>query len=249
MNSNQLRRKRMTRLVKPLIAALVVSAGVFASNAQAAAPVKFRVLIKASQTTNWKQPYFEIANNCYNRPWRQGEGGEVVKFKGSGIAYAQKVGRNYYFTYGSPNFGPGGKHGIALKATNERRYKSSHGNKPGPCGGGTPDETEQVQCGTRSATGAGLLSWETGGKKLRLTASADGLDYTNCPIWAPPGVQQAGLTQITQKAAARELLDPNFKKHIVIARKSFKYQLYPDAATINELTSVYWQVTLTRLSR
>ena len=54
---------------------------------------------------------------------------------------------------------------------------------------------------------------------------------------------------MTQKAPARELLDPNFKKHIVIARKTFTGKLYPDAATITEATHVYWQVTLTRLSR
>jgi hypothetical protein len=240
----------MNRLIKPLAAALVVCAGVFASNAEAAKPVKFRVQIKATQATDWKQPYFETANNCYNRPWRQGEGGEVVKFKGSGVAYVQKVGRGYYFTYGSPNFGPGGKHGIDLTAKNDRRSYSAQGNKPGPCGGGTPDEVDQVQCGTRKAKGHGLLSWDTRGKKLRLTTSVDGtLNYDNCPIWAPPGVAQAGLTDITQKAPARELLDPNFKKHIVLARKSFKYQLYPDGATINMLTNVRWEVTLTRLSR
>jgi hypothetical protein len=240
----------MTRLVKPLIAALVVCAGVFAANADAAKPVKFRVQIKASQTTDWKQPYFETANNCYNRPWRQGEGGEVVKLKGSGIAYAQKVGRSYYFTYGSPNFGPSGKHGIDLTAKNDRHSYSAQGNKPGPCGGGTPDEVEQVQCGSHTAKGAGQLSWDSGGKKLRLRTSIDGrLNYDDCPIFTPPGVTQAGLTEITQKAPARELLDPNFKKHIVIARKSFTYKLYPDAATITMATHVYWQVTLTRLGR
>ena len=241
----------MTRLVKPLVAALVV-AGVFASNADAAKPVKFRVQIKASQTTDWQQPYFETANNCYNRPWRQGKGGEVVKFKGSGIAYAQKVGDNYYFTYGSPDFGPSGKRGIALKATNVRRYQSSQGTKPGPCGGGTPEQVEQVECGSRAASALGQLSWENANKRLAVRTSfagSDNLNYTDCPIWAPPAVTQAGLTTISQKAPARELLDPDFKKHIVIARRSFEYQLYPDAATINELTSVYWQVTLTRLSR
>jgi hypothetical protein len=241
----------MNRLTTSLIAALVVCAGVFASNAEAAKPVKFRVQIKASQTTTWKQPYYETENNCYNRPWRQGEGGEVVKFSGKGIAYAQKVGRNYYFTYGSPDFGPSGKHGIDLAAKNERHYYSAQGNKPGPCGGGTPDEVEQVQCGTRKAKGAGQLSWDSGNKRLLLrTSLASGsLTYDDCPIWAPPGVTQAGLTEITQKAPARELLDPNFKKHIVLARKSFNYKLYPDAATITELTTVRWEVTLTRLSR
>jgi hypothetical protein len=241
----------MKRLLKSLIAALVVCAGVFAANADASGPIKFRVQIKASQTTDWKQPYFETAGNCFNRPWRQGEGGEVVKFNGSGIAYAQKVGRNFYSTYGSPDFGPGGKHGIALKAKNERRSYSAQGNKPGPCGGGTPDEVQQVQCGVRAGSAWGQLSWDTGGKRLRVRAPlADGTDlgFPDCGIWAPEGVQQAGLTEITQKAPARELLDPNFKKHIVIARRTYTGKLYPDAATITEATHVYWQVTLTRLS-
>jgi hypothetical protein len=78
---------------------------------------------------------------------------------------------------------------------------------------------------------------------------ATNLGFDDCGIWAPEGVQQAGLTEVTQKAPARELLDPNFKKHIVIARKTFTGKLYPDAATITEATHVYWQVTLTRLSR
>jgi hypothetical protein len=240
----------MNRPIKPLVAALVICAGVFASNAEAAQPVKFRVQIKATQTTDWKQPYFETANNCFNRPWRQGEGGEVVKFKGSGIAYVQKVGRGYFFTYGSPNFGPSGKHGIALTEKNDRHSYSAQGNKPGPCGGGTPDEVAPVQCGARTAKGYGQLSWDQGNKKLRLRTSTDGsLGFDNCPIWAPPGVTQAGITEIAQKAPARELVDPNFKKHIVLARKSFKYQLYPDGATIDMLTNVRWEVTLTRLSR
>jgi hypothetical protein len=241
----------MNRLLKSLIAVLVVCAGVFASNADAK-PVKFRVQVKASQTTNWSQPYYETANNCFNRPWRKGEGGEVVKYKGSGIAYAQKVGRARYFTYNSPTFGPSGTHGIVLSATNDRRYHASHGNKPGPCGGGTPEEVEQVECGARSAKAWGQLSWDTSGRRLLLrTAQADDTQFgfSNCPILAPPKVSVGGLTEVTQSAPARELLDPNFKKHIVIARKAFKYQLYPGGATITMTTHVYWQVTLTRLSR
>jgi hypothetical protein len=109
-----------------------------------------------------------------------------------------------------------------------------------------------VECGARSGDAWGRLSWDTGGKRLRVRASlpsATNLGFDHCGIWAPDGVTQAGLTEITQKAPARELLDPNFKKHIVIARKTFTGKLYPDAATITEMTHVYWQVTLTRLGR
>ena len=240
----------MKRMIVALAAVFVLCAGLTAS--ADARPVKFRVQIKATQTTNWKQPYYETDNNCYNRPWRQGEGGEVVKFQGSAIAYVQKVGRNFYFTYGSPDFGPSGKHGITLKAKNERRYHSSQGNKPGPCGGGSPEEVEDVKCGTRSGKAFGQLSWDQGNKRLRLRTSLDSgtnLGFDDCPIWQPDGVTAAGLTEITQKAPARELLDPAFKEHIVIARKTFKKTLYPDAATIHTTTGVHWQVTLRRLSR
>jgi hypothetical protein len=239
----------MTRKIAALVGALFVCTAGLAQVADAK-PVKFRLQIEAKQTTNWKQPYYETANNCYNRPWSEGEGGEVVKFRGSGIAYAQKVGRNWYFTYGSPNFGPSGKHGITLKATNERRYRHVQGNKPGPCGGGSPEEAEQVTCGTRSGKALGQLSWDTGGKRLRLRASLDpsmNLGFDDCPIWQPDDVTAAGLTDITQKAPSRELLDPNFKEHIVIARKNYKKVLYPDAATITSTTGVYWKVTLRRL--
>ena len=239
----------MTRKIAALAGALVVCSAGLVSSADAK-PVKFRLQIEAQQTTNWKQPYYETANNCYNRPWTQGKGGEVVKMRGSGIAYAQKVGRNWYFTYGSPDFGPSGKRGISLKATNERRYSHMQGNKPGPCGGGTPDETEQVTCGTRSGNALGQLSWDTGGKRLRLRTALDmgtNLGFDDCPIWQPDGVTTAGLTEITQKAPSRELLDPKFKEHIVIARKNYKKVLYPDGATITSTTGVYWKVTLRRL--
>lgn len=236
--------------------ALVIALALLAPTAAAAqaSPVKFRVQIKATQTTNWKQPYHETANNCFNRPWIQGEGGEVVKFKGSGVAYAQRVGSSTFWTYGSPNFGPGGKHGIPLKATNERRYHSARGNKPGPCGGGSPEEVEAAECGTRTAKPFGQLSFQDKNRRLLLrvsdgpgSSSSNPLGFDNCPIWAPDGVDQASLTDVTQRAPARELLDPEFKKHIVIAKKTFTKQLYPDAATIDMSTSVHWQVTLTRL--
>jgi hypothetical protein len=241
----------MNRALKTLIAALVIGAGVLAGNADAR-PVKFRVQIKASQTSNWNQPYFETANNCFNRPWRQGAGGEALTFKGSGIGYAQKVGRLTFWTYGSPNFGPTGFHGIPLVAKTDRHAASSHGNKPGPCGGGTPDEADQYQCGARSGKAWGQLSWDSGGKRLLLRAPlADGTEFgfSNCLLFVPTGVSQAQLTEISQKAPAKELLDPNFKKHIVIARKSFKDTLLSGGATITDTTTVQWQVTLTRLSR
>ena len=63
----------------------------------------------------------------------------------------------------------------------------------------------------------------------------------------PEGVRAAGLTEISQNAPARELLDPDFKKHIVIARKTFSGTLYPDTAPINTTTSVFWQATLRRV--
>ena len=242
----------MTRTLCALVAAIALL-GAAAATAEAK-PIKFRVQIKATQTTTWKQPYFETANNCFNRPWIQGEGGETVRFKGSGVAYAQRVGSGTFWTYGSPRFGPSGQHGISLKATNERTYQSARGNKPGPCGGGTPDEVEAAECGARSARLFGQLSFQDRSRRLLLRAvtgpgssAANALGYENCSIWAPDGVEEAWLTEITQRAPARELLDPDFKKHIVIAKRSFAKQLYPDAATIDMATSVYWQVTLTRL--
>ena len=243
---------RRIRIPAALVTALALLAPT-AATAQAK-PVKFRVQIKATQTTSWKQPYYETANNCYNRPWRQGEGGEVVKFKGSGIAYAQRVGSGTFWTYGSPQFGPGGKHGIALTATNERRYHSARGDKPGPCGGGSPDVIEPAECGGRSGKVFGQLSFEDKNRRLKLRASVgpiaatpNPLRFDDCPIFAPQGAEQAWLTEITQRAPARELLDPDFKRHIVIAKKTFTDQLYPTAAKIDMVTNVYWQVTLTRL--
>ena len=244
----------MTARRTPILCALVAALALLAPTAAQAKPVKFRVQIKATQTTNWKQPYYETANNCFNRPWIQGEGGEVVRLKGSGVAYAQKVGSSTLWTYGSPEFGPSGKHGIALTATNERRYHSARGNKPGPCGGGSPEEVEPAECGTRSAKLFGQLSFQDKNRRLLLRAStgpgsssSSALGFENCSIWAPDGVEEGWLTEITQKAPARELLDPEFKKHIVIARKSFTKQLYPTAATIDMATNVHWEVTLTRL--
>ncbi len=246
----------MNRMLCALVASLALVAA-SATTAEAQRPVKFRVQVKATQTTDWKQPYYETANNCYNRPWIQGEGGEVVKFKGSGTAYAHRVGREAIWTYGSPRFGPSGKPGIALTATNERRYHSARGNKPGPCGGGSPEEVEPTECGTRSGKAWGQLSFpDAKDRTLLLRANADrapgsstltDLGFDKCDIWTPTGVDDAWLTEITQKAPARELLDPDFKKHIVIARKTFTGSLYPDAATITMNTSVFWQVTLTRL--
>ncbi|MDQ3934297.1 MAG: hypothetical protein M3340_06660 [Actinomycetota bacterium] len=254
MTANPERKIPMYRMLCALVAAFALVAAT-ATTAEAQRPVKFRVQIKASQTTDWKQPYYETANNCFNRPWIQGEGGEVVKFKGSGTAYAHKIGSSTIWTYGSPRFGPTGLHGIPLTATNERRYHLARGNKPGPCGGGSPEEVEPAECGTRSGKAFGQLAFQDKNRRLLLrvnertsgSATPTDLGFDKCDILTPPGVDAAWLTEITQKAPARELLDPDFKKHIVIARKAFTHTLYPDAATITMNTNVFWQVTLTRL--
>jgi hypothetical protein len=236
------------RLLTLLVAVAALTA-LAAGPAHAAKPPKFKVSIYASQVTKWKQPYYETANNCFNRPWRQGEGKETVQMRGSGVAYAQAVGRNTFFTYFSPNYGPGGKLGIPLKATNERSRSVSHGNKPGPCGGGTPTETEQFECGKKSGKAWGQLSIR-GNRRLSLGTRLQpygALSFTNCDVDSPPGVTQADLTEISQRAAAKDLLNRKLKKHVVIAGKRFKHVLYPDAARIDIETYVYWKITLKRI--
>lgn len=57
----------------------------------------------------------------------------------------------------------------------------------------------------------------------------------------------AALALLGAAAATAEAKPIKFRVQIVIAKKSFAKQLYPDAATIDMATNVHWQVTLTRL--
>ena len=107
-----------------------------------------------------------------------------------------------------------------------------------------------MQCGTRTGDSWGQLSWPSSPRRLLLRAlpvNPGELLFGDCTVHVPEQVKAGGLTEITQNAPARELLDPDFKKHIVITRKTFSGTLFPNFGPVNTTTNVFWHVTLTRL--
>ena len=213
-------------------------------------PVKFRARLQAIQTTTFKQPYFKFNQDCFSRPWSQGEGSETVTMKGSGTMYLQRLGNFASFTYNSPNYGPTGSRGLRLAATVARTKNYTYGVDPGPCGGGEPQKNGVYDCPTISTKFNGLFSWK--GRRLELlTVRSDGAprtDYPNCQIFSPMKVAEAKVTEIGQDAPVSDVANPEFGKQIILARKWFR-TVYgqPGFVRTTATTTVRWQLTLYRV--
>ena len=237
-------------LITALLAVAALALPAAASASGAPKPPKFRVQIQASQTTTYKMPYFKSNQDCFSRPWGQGQGSETVTMKGSGVGYVQRLGKTAIWTYNSPDFGPGGTRGIALRTSVERTKSARWGVDPGPCGGGGPAQDGVYDCPTKSSTFNGLMSWSGSQLKL-LTTRNDGaprVNYANCQAYFPEKVRELSVTEIGQRAPISEVTDPAFGKQIILARKSFR-TVYgaPGSQKLITDTTVRWQITLYRV--
>jgi hypothetical protein len=224
-----------------------------AAAAAADSPVaKFRVLVQATQKTKWTKPLKVGERDCFNRPWSKGSGEETVTMKGSGIVYAQAIADFDGFTYDSPDYGPAGSSGIPLRATATRRNDSLNGALPGRCGGGRPEERVPYVCDDEQGAYYGQLRWE-GDRRLALHTMVQRrerpMTWWNCPLEIAKAASPANITPISQRITPRELVDRRFKKHIILASKTFREVLYPGNLDIETTTTTRWQITLYRLKK
>lgn len=239
-----------TSIPTALLALAALAAPATASAAGVPKPPKFRVRIQATQTSTFKQPYFKTDQDCFSRPWSQGQGSQTITMKGSGTAYVQRLGKTALWTYNSPDFGPGGTRGIQLKTSITRSKSARWGVDPGPCGGGGPAQDGVYDCPSKGSSYNGLMTWR--GRRLNLLTTrnddAPRVDYPNCRIYFPPKVNELALTEIGQVAPISEVTDPAFGKQIILARTSFDHTFgAPGSQKLITSTTVRWQITLYRV--
>jgi hypothetical protein len=235
-----------TILLTALVAVSALALPAAASAQGIPKPVKFRASLQAVQTTTYKIPYRKFDQDCFSRPWAQGDGSETVTMKGSGTMYLHRIGKFASFTYNSPNYGPTGSRGLQLATSVTRTKSYRSGVDPGPCGGGEPAKDWTFDCSPKRSTFNGLFSWE--GRQLRLLTvrneRAPRVDYANCQLFTPEKVGEAKVTEIGQDAPVSDIANPEFGKQIVLARKSFR-KVY--SGNIITSTTVRWQLTLYRV--
>jgi len=248
MLSEQIRRPRAALLAAALAA--VASAGA-ATAAEAAIPrmqqADFTVSATATQTTSWKRDPLASVADCTPIERFTGEGRETVSLTLKPWSFtAYRVGGQLSLVAkpGRSGFGPQAWTKVSRSGREQVEEVA------GTCMGNPRRVTDggPYDCGTRNR----FLTPQLGYERARLTLGASEaplaplhkVRYETCPIHVADGVTENGLTKTPSlaKVPVGELLDPDLRQHIVLARKTYRLA----AGGYRGTTTVRWTVKLTR---
>lgn len=207
----------------------------------------FTVTATATQTTTWKRSPSASIADCMPVERHTGEGRETVSMTLKPWKYtAYRVGRQLSLVAAPGKSGMGPHAWTKVSRQGVERVEAV----PGTCmdNPGSVVDSGPYDCGTRNR----FLSPQIGYRRGRLTLEAgeaplaplNRVDYDNCPIYVAEGVRANGLTSTPSRSAVPigELLDPDLRKHIVLARRSWKLR----SGSYRGTTTVRWTLTLTR---
>ena len=191
-----------------------------------------RLLIVAlTQNTSWKLPYQRAgAADCYHVPNVSGEGNQQIRFAGSGLVEATRVGHNAptfsYMHGGRTRPGIGEGHAGIDRVGHRVRHVES-----GPCGpSNEPDYDSFSECGSQSHHWTYRLESpqrnrvaavrRRGTRQPRL-----GRDLRLLPLMSTgiTGVGDLGYLYdgFSEQLPAGDLFNPEFGKIILLGRRDF----------------------------
>lgn len=214
---------------------------------------KFVAHVQGKQVTTWNEPRWKGNFDCQGQRWQEGGGKETVTFKSAKPTRitATKAGPSaVLIKYGSgrpTRRGSGDYIETPGRVSREGRWVNTI--DPGWCfnGGPTSSDTGPYDCRTIGKPGLETrLVWR--GNRMEVDVlDVDGIfpdaTYKNCPIIIAHGVEEAGITKISQRYPVRELFDRSEGLVEVLGRKTFKYE---DQFRTGS-TRVTWKVRLRRM--
>lgn len=241
------------RILRPRAALLggVAIAALAAPGAHAAMPrmqqADFTVSATATQTTTWKRSPQAAVADCSPIERFSGEGRETVSMTLKPWRFtAFRIGRQLSFVAAPGKSGLGPHAWTKVSRSGVERVEEVAGScmgNPGRVTDGGP-----YDCGTRNRFLSPQVGWRGG--RLTLGASEAPLaplnagEYRTCPVHVADGVEANGLTAVgsLSPVPVGELLDPGLRRHIVLARRTFRLNRDGRLGT----TTVRWTLTLTR---
>jgi len=217
----------------------------------------FRAQISGTQSTSWKLPYQRAgAADCYHVPYVSGEGNQQIRFAGSGLVEAKRVGHNAptfsYLHQGRSRPGIGEGHAGINRVGHRVKHVEN-----GPCGPShDPDYDSFSECGSQSHHWTYQLESP---QRDRVALSGDealgslasGATFTYCPLmWTGiTGVGDLGYLYdgFSEKLPAGDLFNREFGKIILLGHRSFA-DPSRSYSGITGKTRIQWTVSLTRVA-
>ncbi len=217
----------------------------------------FQAQISGTQDTSWKLPYQRGgAADCYHVPYVSGEGSQQIRFAGSGLVEATRVGHN------APTFSylhrgrtrPGIREGHA--GINRVGHRVLHVEN-GPCGPShEPDHDAFSECGSQSHHWTYQLESP---QRNRVALSGDealgslasGATFAYCPLMSTgiTGIGDLGSLYdgFSEQLPAGDLFNAEFGKIILLGHHDFAGP--PQAYSgLTGKTRIRWTVSLTRVA-
>jgi hypothetical protein len=217
----------------------------------------FQAQISGTQSTSWKLPYQRAgAADCYHVPYVSGEGNQKIRFAGSGLVEARRVGHNAptfsYLYRGRTRSGIGEGHAGIDRGGHRVRHVEN-----GPCGPShDPDYDSFSECGSQARHWTYQLESP---QRNRVALSGDealgslasGATFAFCPLMSTgiSGVGDLGYLYdgFSEQLPARDLFNPEFGKLILLGRRDFA-DPSPSYLGITGKTRIRWTVSLTRVA-
>jgi hypothetical protein len=236
-------------------ATVALATAAVAPQAASAAPMPrlqtadFTVAVKATQTTSWTLGGGARAADCSPLVRFSGSGRETTRFAFPAKRYTGlRVNKaaDLVVKPGKDGFAPTGW-AVTTRAGREEGEEIA-----GSCGDNPARRTasQPTDCGSRRQLMTPIISFTGNRMRLRLE---EGLPaplvpprYERCPLHAPSGVEEVGITAVPslERFAPTELFG-SFRQHVLLARRTFR----TTSGNVRATTTVSWTATVTRVGK
>lgn len=236
-------RKALASTLVVCVAAALAPAGAAAAKPKTA---RFYVSAIGTQVIDYEEPQRNTYRDCQGQRWTRAKGNEVMTFRSKRTkALITYTGR------GAPRVKLGtwgrfaaGRYALTATGGIERAGEKVFGIEPSACfepGQPTETNTGPYDCRPMKLRYEVFVGWSDA---IALGVNEkSGARYENCPVDAPDGVLEGSFTRIeSEPFPARDLFDPKFRVHEILAAKDFEEK----GAYARSTARVTWKIRFER---